>query len=223
MIGATLFVDYQNMYRSARDAFGWNAEGAHFGNFRPELLAQQLARANHTLYVDSIRVYTGIHTPRGNAHQNAAMNRRMSAWIADGPDLTEVFPRPLAYRGRGNAREKGVDVELAIDMVSLALDEAYTTLILASADTDLIPAIDLIHRRNPGIRIVTLGYEASPGYQHDPPAPIDLSGGGAIRRLITKSEFETIVDRRNFNLSASDASGRIDSGRWKRVQDRTTR
>jgi len=28
-----LFVDYQNMYRSAREAFGWESEGGHFGNF----------------------------------------------------------------------------------------------------------------------------------------------------------------------------------------------
>lgn len=216
----TLFIDYQNMYRSARDAFGWRNEPSHFGNFRPEALASQLQGRNHTLEIDSIRIYTGVHTPQRNSHQNAVMNRRMSAWVADAPDRVEVFPRPLAYRGR-EAREKGVDVELAIDIVALALEEKFDALVLASADTDLVPALDLVATRFPEKRIVTLGYTPEPGFDNDAPAPIDITGGGAQRRFIPKRDFELIVDRRNFNESQSDASDRIDPDRWNQIRSRT--
>ena len=217
---AVLFIDYQNMYRSARDAFGWQSAGGHFGNFRPESLANHLVSRNHTISIEQIRIYTGIHTPQRNRHQNAVMNRRMMAWIAD--DRVEVFPRSLSYRGSdGPGREKGVDVELAVDMVELALDGRYDTLVLASADSDLVPAIDLVARRFPEKRIITLGYEAEPGFQNEAPAPIDITGGGAIRRLITKRDFEPMADRRNFNEARSDSSSQVDSRRWNEIRRRT--
>lgn len=220
MSRAILFIDYQNMYRSARDAFGWKATPKHYGNLRPELLAGFLSSRNHTLNIESIRIYTGLHTPRGNPHQNKVMNRRMSAWIADAPDRIEVFPRPLAYRGK-EGREKGVDVELAIDIVALTLDGKCDTVILASADTDLVPALDLVSQRFPKTRIMTLGYKPEPGFLNEAPSPIDLSGGGAQRRFIGKNDFDAMADRRNFNEPQSDASDRVDPDRWDRIQQRT--
>jgi len=219
---ASLFIDYQNMYRSARDAFGWKSAPPHFGNFRPDALAAHLSSRNHTLDIDRIRVYTGIHTPQRNPAQNTNMNRRLAAWIASAPDRVEVFPRPLAYRG-DRVQEKGVDVELAIDVVALALDDAYDALILASADTDLVPALDLVATRFPEKRIITLGFRPEPGFENNPPAPIDLSGGGAQRRLIPKNDFDLMVDKRNFHEPQNDQTSAIEPERWDRVKGRARR
>lgn len=41
-------------------------------------------------------------------------------------------------------REKGVDVELAIDLVRLGLTTEYEVAIVFSRDTDLLPAIELV-------------------------------------------------------------------------------
>ena len=46
-----------------------------------------------------------------------------------------------------NFKEKGVDVRIAVDMVSLACDGAVRELTLASSDSDLQPAIREIRKR----------------------------------------------------------------------------
>jgi hypothetical protein len=58
-----VFIDYQNMYRSAREAFGWLSEPGHFGNFRPYGLGRQMVREVDRV-LNEVRVYTGIHTPQ---------------------------------------------------------------------------------------------------------------------------------------------------------------
>jgi len=57
-------------------------------------------------------------------------------------------------------REKGVDVKIAVDLVSLACDKQLNTAILCSSDSDLQPAIKEVKER--GIEVVYLGFEASP-------------------------------------------------------------
>lgn len=57
-------------------------------------------------------------------------------------------------------REKGVDVKVAVDLVSLACDKKLQTAILCSSDSDLQPAIKELKERK--VEIVYLGFEASP-------------------------------------------------------------
>lgn len=57
-------------------------------------------------------------------------------------------------------KEKGVDVKIAVDMVSLACDKRSAEIILASSDSDLQPAIEEVKRR--GIKCVYLGFESQP-------------------------------------------------------------
>ncbi len=215
-----VFIDYQNMYRSARDAFGWASEKGHFGNFRPYGLGRQMVRGPDRVLTE-VRVYTGIHTPLGNAVQNALMQRRMSAWITDSPNKIQVFPRPLRYSPkRPQGEEKGVDVELAIDIVSLALDDRFDVCVLASADTDLVPAVQLVADRFPAKTLVTLGLEPIAGCEAKTPAPLDLPRGKVIRRRITKTDFDRMADKRNFYDASTDLSGAVDPDRWKRISRR---
>lgn len=216
-----LFIDYQNMYRSARDAFGWKSEDGLYGNFRPYSLGRQAAgMAGHEL--TQVRAYTGIHTARGHPKLYAMMQRRMSAWVAQAPTCVEVFPRSLRY-GRSGAQEKGVDVELAIDFVSLALDDAFDVGVLASGDTDLVPALQFVADRFPAKTLVTMGYAPIRGCEGSTPQPLDLARGDVERRFVTKQQFERIADRRNFFESSADQSGDIDSDRWTRIQGRYRR
>lgn len=57
-------------------------------------------------------------------------------------------------------REKGVDVKIAVDLVSLACDKKLSTAILCSSDSDLQPAIKEVRERN--VEVVYLGFENSP-------------------------------------------------------------
>src|SRR3989344_5415610 len=57
-------------------------------------------------------------------------------------------------------REKGVDVRIAVDLVSLACDRKLETAILCSSDSDLQPAIKEIKNRK--TEVVYLGFENNP-------------------------------------------------------------
>lgn len=57
-------------------------------------------------------------------------------------------------------REKGVDVKIAVDLVSLACDKKLDTAILCSSDSDLQPAVRELRIRQ--VEVVYLGFEASP-------------------------------------------------------------
>lgn len=70
--------------------------------------------------------------------------------ITDGPNGKKV----LIFR------EKGVDVRIAVDMVALACDGKVKTIILASSDSDLQPAIKEVRGRK--VECVYLGFEAQP-------------------------------------------------------------
>ena len=57
-------------------------------------------------------------------------------------------------------REKGVDVQIAVDMMKIACDKMADEIILVSSDSDLQPAIKEIRSR--GISCVYLGFETQP-------------------------------------------------------------
>lgn len=218
---AVVFVDYQNMYRGAREAFGYDAHPGHFGNFRPISFGRVLTREEGCVLVQ-VRVYTGIPVPQRDRKGNAIMQRRIASWVSDSPDKVEVFPRPLRYPP-SQGREKGVDVELAIDIVRLALDDVYDIAIVASADTDLVPALEFVVRRCPDKLVETVAWEPEPGREAMAAAPIDVPGGGVRRRTIPKRDFERIAERRNFAQPAGDPTAALDPSRWARIRRRFDR
>lgn len=57
-------------------------------------------------------------------------------------------------------KEKGVDVKIAVDMVSLSCDKKAEEIILCSSDSDLQPAIEEVNKRK--INCVYLGFEINP-------------------------------------------------------------
>ena len=57
-------------------------------------------------------------------------------------------------------KEKGVDVKIAVDMVSLSCDHKVRQIILASSDSDLQPAIKEVRTRK--VDCIYLGFEAQP-------------------------------------------------------------
>ena len=57
-------------------------------------------------------------------------------------------------------KEKGVDVQIGVDMVSFACDGQFKEIILASSDSDLQPAIKEVMNR--GVKCIYLGFETQP-------------------------------------------------------------
>lgn len=216
---SAVFIDYQNVYRSAREAFGWTGRAGQFGNFVPLNLGLLLAiRTSSTLA--AVRVYTGVHTPQGNEVQHNQMMRRIRAWLAASvqrPDLLRVVPRSLAYRDGGRTvQEKGIDVKLAIDMVILSQRPDIDRIVLVSADTDLVPAVDYVTAiaRKP---VTCVGL--APAQEHfDSPRALTVNHPLADRLELDSSSFARAADKRNFYDASAVAGLQVDQGTWQRIQ-----
>jgi uncharacterized LabA/DUF88 family protein len=212
-----VFIDYQNMYKRARGAFWPSDQPGYLGNFKPLALARLLTE-DEDRELMQVRVYSGIPAQERQKKDYEIMQRRVQAWKNADPELVEVRTRAMRYPPR-EGREKGVDVELAVDFVALAIDEEYELGIIASADTDLIPAIELVARRFENVSIETVAWEPLP--ECEAPAPLDIPGGGISRRRITQTEFANrLVDQTNYVRAARIEPAPGQSGRrlpsWRR-------
>jgi len=67
-----------------------------------------------------------------------------------------------AFKVKNNVvfKEKGVDVRIAVDIVSTACDKKIDTVVLCSSDSDLQPAVK--EARDRGLEIIYLGFEINP-------------------------------------------------------------
>ncbi|MGL5823574.1 MAG: NYN domain-containing protein, partial [Nocardioides sp.] len=142
-----LYIDYQNVHLSVRETFAppgtpHHRTLIHPGNYGDALMARRKAKGRIGA-LEKIQVYRGQPSSDrepGMASRNKAQH---AEWARD-PRVT-VHSRPLRYPRHwpdDPAREKGVDVRLALDFVRAAVDRSADVLILASRDTDLVPALE---------------------------------------------------------------------------------
>ena len=79
--------------------------------------------------------------------------------------------------------EKGVDVQIAVDILIGAYEDFYDTLILVSSDTDLIPALDKARDKNKKVEYI--GFSHKPSYA--------LISHSDVRRLLIKEEMAQFI------------------------------
>src|SRR3990167_5782465 len=91
-----------------------------------------------------------LKTHLENQGFEVVLSGRVRGQMEDGPKGKKV----LVFK------EKGVDVKIAVDMVSLACDKKIKEIILGSSDSDLQPAIKEVRDRK--VSCVYLGFEAQP-------------------------------------------------------------
>jgi uncharacterized LabA/DUF88 family protein len=146
-IRAVTFFDGQNLFHSAKAAFGYN-----FPNYDPVALSQALCAAKGW-QLDEVRFYTGVPDAADNARWN-------HFWVAKcaqmGREGVHIFTRPLRYRNKvitlpdGSVHtfldgdEKGIDLRLALDVIRLTHDRALDVALLFCRDQDLSELADEI-------------------------------------------------------------------------------
>lgn len=156
MTRVAVFIDYQNAYQGGRETFG-PAGGSHFvdGQLYPRrlgLMVTDLGRkidpARQLAYV---RVFRGQPSARHSPRGQAACQRQVEYWNAQA--AVEAITRPLKYYRRGvdsrgepvfEAREKGIDVLIALHLVMGAMRDEYDVAVLMSSDSDLAPAVETV-------------------------------------------------------------------------------
>ena len=158
-----LFVDYENVYWGARRA--WHRWGAPlaFGEVWPDELGRLICEKAGPFgerVLAEVRVYRGMPSVANDVELNAAVRQQHEMWKRRSEVPVEVFEHTLKRRRvkcpvcgavRERLEEKGVDVNLAIDLISGAHQRSYDVGVVCSTDTDFVPAIRLA--RDLGARV----------------------------------------------------------------------
>lgn len=146
-----LFIDYQNVYMRARDAFAERWSDYTIGQIDPVKLGEHLVNTSpYARELSQVRIYRGQPDSSKDPKGYSAARRQRAAWEKD--ERVTVLARPLRYPwgwpdsheiGQ-KPEEKGVDVSLAIDFAAMAVRREFEVGILFSADTDLKPALEFV-------------------------------------------------------------------------------
>ena len=165
-----VFLDYWNVYQGARRTF-FDGQASTHGHVDPFKLGRLIASrgpAGTDRVLAQVRVYRGVPSLEKDPKGNAAAERQIEAHnhvdsaseeairgrlrathpYEDYPLVHHVL-RTLHYPAnwphtRENPREKGVDVQLAVDFVTGALARRFDVGIIMSADTDFEPVLETV-------------------------------------------------------------------------------
>ncbi len=195
-----LFIDYFNTYMGARDSFYSPGDFHTVGQFAPIALGELIASRAPSGFdrtLQEVRVYYGRPAAIKDSRSYAANRRQSTAWEAAG---VTVVARPLKYPPdwpKSKKREKGVDVALAVDFVTMAIDGKYDVGIIFSTDTDMLPALeDVLARYSSYPRAETAAWSSDRANR-----PLLVSGP---RRnwfhMLTKSDYESVRDDTDYSV-----------------------
>jgi hypothetical protein len=79
-----VFVDWQNTYKTAREAFGWRDYPNEYGNYSPYQLARILAAGNGrgaAAQLVRLNIHRGLPSQKHDAQGYGANRRQAAAWI----------------------------------------------------------------------------------------------------------------------------------------------
>lgn len=194
------FIDGQNLFYSAKEAFGYT-----YPNYEPISLVTQVCAANGW-QLTQIRFYTGIPDHSDNSFWNHFWTAKLAIMGKKG---VHVFSRSLRYRNQtvrlpDNSdftflvgQEKGIDVRVALDTVRLARQKAYDVALIFSQDQDLTEAVeeikDIAVTQNRWIKVVS-AYPLSPTSRNR--RGIDKTDWLYIDRAM----YDACIDPRDYRL-----------------------
>lgn len=127
---AIIFIDGNNFYFGLKENIGFTK--IDFSYFAQKLTAgRQFIRT----YYYNVRL-----DARGNKAKYQAQQRFFDA-LTYVPYFTVKFG--YLQKTPGGYVEKGVDINIAVDMFKMAKDDAYDTAILVTSDADFVPAVEV--------------------------------------------------------------------------------
>ena len=144
---AIAFFDGQNLFRAAKEAFGYT-----YPNYDPIALANQIC-TDKKWQLKQTRFYTGVPDKTDSARWNHFWTAKLGALGHRG---AVVYSRPLRYRNKtiklaGGVEvttlvgeEKGIDVRIALDVIRLAHRSEFDVALIFSQDQDLSEVADEI-------------------------------------------------------------------------------
>lgn len=208
MLRASVVIDYQNVHMTAHDVFDPRGD-LHDALIHPVLFARAaIARRNSIqregmphAQASRVLVFRGLPHVDHDWEQHRRCQQQATQWRADG---AIVQLRDLKYtyqRGAdGRPQAKGIDVLCAIACVREASRDDVDLVVLASRDTDLVPALDEVHDMHTAdparnARIETLTWDNLKWQEEH------TRRTGSIRPTAPRRIWNTNLDRACYNAS----------------------
>ena|SRR5665648_76705 len=196
-----VFLDYQNVYHRARDAFCAPDASASEGQVDPLALGRLLARRVSGGCLANVRVYRGRPSQRRDSRSYSAYRRQTATQASRGVGLVTVISRDLRYPPdwpRRAAQEKGIDVALAVDFVMMIARRECDVGILFSSDTDLVPALEAVLALRPGSPpACEVAAWAAPCGR---PRSLSVRGARIRRHLLPEADYRVAADPTDYTL-----------------------
>lgn len=133
------FIDGQNLFFAVKSAFG-----SKYPDYDPQLLATSIC-ASKSWELTEVRFYTGVPDAADHPFWNRFWNNKLAIL---GTRQVHTFSRPLRYQNHTvqlpdgssvtyrSGHEKGVDIRIALDVISSARAGACDVILLFSQDQD---------------------------------------------------------------------------------------
>ncbi|MCP3902735.1 MAG: NYN domain-containing protein [Planctomycetes bacterium] len=144
---AIAFIDGQNLFHAAKEAFGYSFPNYDVGRLTESVCAGQGWQPTQ------VRFYTGVPSVQDKPLWHRFWQNKLGAMGREG---VYVFSRPLRYRNRTvrlpdgsdhtylSGTEKGIDVRMALDVIRLGHTVDYDVALLFTQDQDLSEVADEI-------------------------------------------------------------------------------
>lgn len=167
-----VFIDYENVRKTARSQFLPLSAPSHAAMVDPVTVAETLiARRSRTSSLNAVSVFRGRPVPQHQPTPSQFFDLYVADWELD--SRCRVTQRPLKYyfpdpsdRSYFEAREKGIDVALAMAVVETTLANQVDAIIIFSNDTDLFPAVEFAYDH--GMHVEAAAWDGSIGLRFSP-------------------------------------------------------
>lgn len=197
-----VYIDESNVYKDARRCFFDDSHPSPFGRIKPFKYGMLVAGreplgTSNDRELKQVRVYGGIPNSRRDPVTYSAHRRQVAAWESDG---AKPIMRPLRYPEdwpKSPAQQKGVDVQLALDVVVMGLQDEYDVAIVASTDTDLRPAIEGFHALGLAEK---KEIEVAAWRKETFAKKITVDDLHVWCHFLEEADYQTVKDRRDYNV-----------------------
>lgn len=151
--------------------------------------------------VSSVHVYRGLPDADKEPRGYAAAQRQNQVWRDNG---VKVTPRPLQYPDTWPSlsgekpREKGIDVQLALDFTIGAVEKRYEVGVLFSGDTDLKPALEYVAKltKAGGPRAEVAAWSTDDPRQHN--RRLSIKGSNLWCHWLDRGKYILACDTRDY-------------------------
>ena len=200
-----VFLDYQNVYQGAREAFHGFGTPGQDGQIDPHRLGETIAAKGPPdveRELSEVRVYRGQPDSQRDPRGYAANDRQCRHWAT--LPKTAVITRTLQYPRnwpQEPEHEKGIDVKIAIDLVAGAVRGEYEVGVLMSTDTDLKPALEFVRdlQGHPYPRCEVAAWSSPTGYSRR----LSISGRQIWCHWLDSSDYRSVADPTNYAAPSS--------------------